>query len=192
MSTVSAAQIGAACEVPAPTASCPSNTILTPVNGSATAATSGARRRCLMSRSTDNALCHAGRSNSADTPPLVPCDSGESTQACSPIHPPWSSVDKVVPPTDVIAGSEDTASSPISSAPGGDDQSSPPLHSKPAASPLASNAEVPCFCPAASADAMGASSAALISASQPHPIDRLHTAPGNCRSTDSNSWPIFS
>ena len=59
ISTVSAAQIGAACEVPAPTASCRLNTILTPVKGSATAATSGARRRCLMSRSTDNPLCHA-------------------------------------------------------------------------------------------------------------------------------------
>ena len=45
---------------------------------------------------------------------------------------------------------------------------------------------------AASAAATGARSAALISLSQPHPIDRLHTAPGNCRSTASNSWPIFS
>ena len=104
-----------------------------------------------MSRSTDNALCHAGRSNRADTPPLVPCDNGESTQARSAIHRPCSSVDKVVPPTDVIAGSDETASSPTSSGPGGDDQSSPPLHSRPAVSPLASNADVPCFCAVASA-----------------------------------------
>ena len=39
------AQIGAACEVPPPTNCLPSNTILTPVNGSATAATSGVSLR---------------------------------------------------------------------------------------------------------------------------------------------------
>ena len=78
-----------------------------------------------------------------DTPPLVPWDSGESTQACSPSHRPCSSVDNVVPPTDVIAGREATASSPTSSGPGGDDQSAPPLHSSPPVSPLASKAVVP-------------------------------------------------
>src|SRR6201995_4596700 len=184
--------MGAACDVPAPTASCWLKTIFTPVNGSATADTSGARRRRLLSRSIDRALCHAGRPNNADTPPLVPCDSGESTQACSPIHPPFWSVERVVPPTDVIAGRDDTASSPMSSGPGGDDHSSPPLHSRPAVAPLASKAEVPCLCAVASAASTGARSGALTSESQPQPIDRLHTAPGNCRSTDSNNCPIFS
>src|SRR5205823_1252790 len=141
--------------------------IRTPVKGSATAETSGARRRFLLSRSTDSVVCHAGRLNNADTPPLVPCDNGESTQARSPIQPPCSSVDRVVPPTDVIVGSDDTASSPMSSDPGGDDQSSPPLHSRPPVSPLASNAEVPCLCAAASAASTGARSAARTSASQP-------------------------
>ena len=44
ITAVSPAQIGADCEVPPPTNCCCLNTIRTPVNGSATAATSGVKR----------------------------------------------------------------------------------------------------------------------------------------------------
>src|ERR1700730_9109918 len=131
MSTVSAAQIGAAWEVPAPSSDCWPKTIRTPVDGSATAATSGASRSSLDPRSTDSLSCHAGRSNSADPPPLVPWDSGESPHAYSASHRPCASVDSVVPPTEVIDGSDEMASRPMSLGPGGEDQSSPPLHSRP-------------------------------------------------------------
>ena len=46
------------------------------------------------------------------------------------------------------------------------------------------NAVVPCDCAVARADRTGARSAAVISLSQPQPIEKLHTAPGNCRSVD--------
>ena len=72
ISTVSAAQIGAAWEVPAPTYSFCAKMNLTPVNGSPTAATSGDNLRRAVSRSTDSVSCHSGRANSSDTPPLVP------------------------------------------------------------------------------------------------------------------------
>ena len=113
-----------------------------------------------------------------DTPPAVPWDSGASNQAVSLSHAPVSSVDSVVPPTDVISGIEATASRPMLSSCGGADHSSPPLHSKPARSPLASNAVVPFLCAAASAARTGTRSAAVINLSQPQPMDRLHTAPG--------------
>src|ERR1700733_5389386 len=119
------AQIGAACEVPPPTRTCWLKTIFTPVKASATAETSGMSRRFgLVAGST--ACCHDGRSNSDETPPPVPCDSGTSTQACSAIQPPWSFVVNVVPPTLVISGTDATASNPTSSSDGGDDQSWPP------------------------------------------------------------------
>src|SRR6478752_424124 len=68
----------------------------------------------------------------------------------------------------------------------------PILHSKPARSPLALNAVVPCECAVASAERTGARSAAVISLSQPQPIEKLHTAPGNCRSASWSICPIFS
>src|ERR1700694_771466 len=179
ISTVSAAQIGAACEVPPPTSPCWLKTILTPVNGSASAATSGLSRRWAASRCADTPFCQVGRTKRADTPPLLPWDNGESTQACSASHSPRASVDRVVPPTEIIAGSDATASSPISDGPGGGGHSSPHLHSRPPVSPLASKADVPWACAAARAEATGARSAAVIRASHPHPIDKLHTAPGN-------------
>src|SRR6185437_16301085 len=95
----------------------------TPVNGSATAATSGVSRR-VGSLSGNTERCHCGRSNNDDTPPPVPCDSGTSNQACSACQTPLASVDSVVPPTSTISGSDATESSPTSLAPGGDDQSS--------------------------------------------------------------------
>lgn len=139
-----------------------------------------------------NWLCHCGRSNSTDTPPVEPWDSGESTHGRSPTQSPRGLVDNVVPPTVVIAGIDETASRPMSSGPGGADHASLALHSRPALSPLASNAEVPRRCALSSAAATGARSAAVTSLSQPHPIDRLHTAPGNWRSASSNILPIFS
>src|SRR5215213_3679124 len=169
--------MGADCEVPPPTSCCWSNTMRTPVNGSATAATSGVSRR-VGSLADITARCHSGRSNSDDTPPPVPCDSGTSNHACSACHTPLASVDSVVPPTSTISGSDATESRPTSLAPGGEDQSSPPLHSRPARSPLALNAVVPCECAFASAERTGAKSAAVISLSQPHPIEKLHTAEG--------------
>ena len=71
-----------------------------------------------MSRSMVSRFCHCGRSNNAETPPLVPCDNGESTHACSATHCPRGLVDKVVPPTEVMAGIDATASRPMSSGPG--------------------------------------------------------------------------
>src|SRR5215211_2741602 len=97
---------------------CWSNTIFTPVNGSATAATSGVNR-CAESRFVLTPLCHPGRENNADTPPLLPWDNTKSPQACSASHIPPASVDRVVPPTLVIVGSDATASSPTSDGPGG-------------------------------------------------------------------------
>src|SRR5207247_5653564 len=138
----------------------------TPVNGSATAATSGVNRR-VGSLSANTARCQSGRSNNDDTPPPVPCDSGTSNHACSACHTPLASVESVVPPTSTISGSDATESSPTSLVPGGDDQASPPLHSRPARSPLALHAVVPCECAAASAERTGARSAAVISLSQP-------------------------
>src|SRR5215208_5808393 len=185
------AQIGADCDVPPPTSCCWLNTICTPVNGSATAATSGVSRRVgSLSANTDR--CHSGLSNKDDTPPPVPCDSGTSNHACSACHTPLASVDSVVPPTSTISGSEAIESSPTSLAPGGDDQSSPPLHSRPARSPLALNAVVPWECAVANAVRAGARSAAVISLSQPQPIEKLHIAPGNWRSASSSICPIFS
>src|SRR6185436_10493865 len=165
---------------------------LTPVNGSPTAATSGDSLRCAVSRPAASFSCHFGRAKSVDTPPLVPWDSGESNQAYSPSHWPLGPTDSVVAPTAVIVGSDEIASSPTSSGPGGDDHSSAPLHSRPALSPVASNAVVPCSCAVANADSTGARSVALTNESHDHPIDRLHTAPGNCRSASENIWPIFS
>ena len=144
ITAASPAQIGADCEVPPPTTCCCLNTIRTPVNGSATAAMSGVNRLLGVPIRRTRPRCHSGRSNSADTPPPVPWDSGTSNQACSASHAPLASVDRVVPPTLVISGSDATESSPISARPGGDDQSCPPLHSRPARSPLALNAVVPC------------------------------------------------
>ena len=97
-----------------------------------------------------------------------------------------------MPPTSVISGREATESSPMSASLGGDDQSCPPLHSRPARSPLALKAVVPLECAAAIADRTGARSAAVISLSQPQPIEKLHTAPGNCWSADSSICAIFS
>ena len=152
-------------------------TIFRPVNGSATAEMSGVSR-CLVSGWNVIRPCHCGLANSAETPPAVPCDSGASNQACSASQPPFGSVDNVVPPTLVISGIEATASRPTLSACGGEDHSEPPLHSSPARSPLASNAVVPFACALASAARTGTRSAAVISLSQPHPIEKLHTAPG--------------
>src|SRR5689334_21396886 len=183
--------MGADCDVPPPTRSCRSNTIRTPVNGSATAATSGVSLHvgsfCVITE-----RCQSGRSNNDDTPPPVPCDSGTSNHACSACHTPFASVDSVVPPTSSSSGSDATESSPTSLAPGGDDQSCPPLHSRPARSPLALNAVVPCECAVFNADRAGARSAAVINLSQPQPIEKLHTAPGNCLSASSSMCPIFS
>src|SRR6478735_10761508 len=165
---------------------------LTPVSGSPTAATSGDSLRRSVSRSAVSFSCHFGRANSCDTPPLVPCDSGESNHAYSASHSPRGPVDRVVAPTAVIAGSDEMASSPTSFGPGGDDHSSAPLHSKLALSPVASNADVPCFCAVANADSTGARSVALTNESHDHPIDRLHTAPGNWLSASENIVPIFS
>src|SRR3954466_8023828 len=184
-------QIGADCEVPPPTNCLPFKTIFTPVNWSATAETSGVSLRP-RSLSGNTARCHGGRSNRADTPPPLPSDSGTSNQACSDCHTPAASVDRVVPPTSVISGSDATESSPMSASLGGDDQSWPPLHSRPARSPLALKAVVPLACAAASADRTGARSAAVISLSQPQPMEKLHTAPGNCRSADAIICAIFS
>src|SRR6185312_5226789 len=151
---------------------------LTPVSGSPIAATSGVSLRWSVSRSIDSLCCHAGRAKSSDTPPLVPCDSGESIHAYSASHCPRGPVDKVVAPTAVIVGSDEIASSPTSSGPGGDDHSSAPLHSRPALSPVASNVDVPCACALTKAASTGARSAALAILSHAHPIERLHTAPG--------------
>src|ERR1700758_4053408 len=142
---VSPAQIGAACEVPPPVSTLPSNTIRAPVNGSAAAETSG-DSRCVESRVVDTPRCQSGRSNSADPPPLLPVLSGGLNHACSASHMPLASSDSAVPPTAVISGSDEIASRPTSDGPGGDDQSSPPLHCRPALSPLAANADVPCDC----------------------------------------------
>src|SRR6478609_1299001 len=170
--TVSAAQIGAAWEVPPPSLGFCSNTIRTPVNGSATAAMSGTRR-WVESRPALNARWYPGRANNLEAPPLLPWDIGTSVQACSAIHRPCRSVDRVVPPTEVISGSDETASTPTSSAPGGDEKSLPPLHSSPAVSPLPSKTAVPWPWALVSADRIGARSAALTSASHPQAIDRL-------------------
>ena len=70
--------------------------------------------------------------------------------------------------------------SPTSSGFGGSDQLCPPLHSRPARSPEAVNAVVPLRNAEARAARTGARSAAVNSRSQPHPIEKLHTAPGNC------------
>src|ERR1700754_5042706 len=103
---------------------------LTPVFGSPTAATSGESLRRSVSRLADNFSCHFGLAKRADTPPLVPWDSGESNHAYSLSHWPRGPVDSVVAPTAVIAGSDEMASNPTSSGPGGDDHSSAPLHSR--------------------------------------------------------------
>src|SRR5262245_31434554 len=165
---------------------------LTPVDGSPTAETSGESLRCSVSRPAGNLCCHVGRANNVDTPPLVPWDSGASNHAYSASHWPLGPTESVVAPTAVITGSDETASSPTSSGPGGDDHSSAPLHSRPALSPVASNAVVPCSWALASAASTGARSVALTNLSHAHPIDRLHTAPGNRRSASENILPIFS
>src|SRR5689334_20246533 len=143
---------------------------LTPVNGSATADTSGVSR-FPVARPAGTALatprCHGGRSNSSETPPLVPSDSGTSYQDCSPSQAPVAVVDSVVPPTLTIAGREATEFSPMLSCAGADDQSSPLLHSSPARSPLAMNAVVPRPAAATNADCAGARSVAVSSLSQP-------------------------
>src|SRR6187551_1978012 len=151
---------------------------LSPVSGSPTAATSGDSRCREVSRSARILSCHRGRSNNAETPPLEPCDNGESNHAYSASHWPLGPTESVVAPTAVIAERDEIASSPTSSGPGGEDHSSAPLHSSPALSPVASNAVVPCSCAFASAATTGARSVALTNLSHAHPIDRLHTAPG--------------
>src|ERR1700758_3788354 len=178
ITAVSPAQIGAACEVPPPVSTLPSNTIRAPVNGSAAGETAG-DIRCVESRVADTLRCQSGRPNSADTPPLLPMLSGGLNHACSASHMPFPSTDSAVPPTAVISGSDETASSPTSDGPGGEDQSSPPLHCRPALSPVAANADVPCDCAFARAERTGARSAAVSSLSHAHPIDRLQTAAGN-------------
>ena len=91
--------MGAACEVPPPIVGWPSRMKLTPVKGSATADTSGVSR-LPVARPDGTApctpRCHGGRSNSSETPPLVPSDSGTSYQDCSPNQAPVAVVDKVV------------------------------------------------------------------------------------------------
>ena len=194
ITAVRPAQIGADCDVPPPTTTWPSRTILTPVKGSATAATSGVMRIPVL-RSDGTACaatcCHGGSSNSDETPPPVPWESGTSNQVCSDTHSPSASVDNVVPPTLVISGSEAIESRPTSCSLGGDDQSCPPRHSMPARSPLALKAVVPCDCAVRNADRTGARSAAVISLSHPQPIEKLHTAPGNRRSVSSSISPIL-
>ena len=185
------AQMGADIEVPPAAIRCWPKTIAMALSGSATAATSGVSR-LPWPLPTASPSCQGGRSKRADTPPPVPCDSGASNHACSEIHRPSLSVDRVVPPTLVISGNDATASSPMSSGLGGADQFCPPLHSRPARSPLALNAVVPWLSAVASADRTGARSAAVISLSQPHPMEKLHTAPGKSRSADSIIRATFS
>ena len=185
------AHSGAACEVPPPTTTCCRKTNLTPVNGSATAATSGTSRRSAGPAS-GLTICHDGLPNNWEAPPALPWVKGTSYHDCSPSQPPSASVDSVVPPTAVISGTEATASTPTSSGVGGSDQFLPPRHSRPARSPVASKAVVPRRSAAASAERTGARSAAVISRSHPQPIEKLQIAPGNWRSTDSISRPSFS
>src|ERR1700741_2473928 len=96
---VSPAQIGAACEVPPPVSTLPSNTIRAPVNGSAAAETSG-DNRCDESRAAATLRCQSGRENSAETPPLLPMLSGGLNHACSASHIPLESSESAVPPTE--------------------------------------------------------------------------------------------
>src|SRR3954454_20825592 len=102
--------MGAACDVPAPTYSLWPKMNLTPVSGSPIADTSGDSLCLPVSRSTESFACHSGRSNSADPPPRVPGDSGESNHAYSASHWPRGPVDNVVAPTAVIVGNDETAS----------------------------------------------------------------------------------
>ena len=60
---------------------------------------------------------------------------------------------------------------------------SPPLASKAADAVLVRGPPVP--------TGSGPNPAAVSSFSQPQPMERLQTAPGNWRSTESNSWAIF-
>src|ERR1700737_1340169 len=191
MIAVRPAQIGADWEGPPPAYTCCWKTIRAPVNGSAATEKSG-ENRCKSSRVDEMRFCHFGRGKTADTPPLLPIVSAGSNHACSASHTPFSSRDNAVPPTAVISGSDEITSRPISEGPGGDDQSSPPLHCRPALSPVAANAVVPWDWALLSAERTGARSAAVSSLSHAHPIERLHTAPGNCRSASSNIFAIFS
>ena len=59
-------------------------------------------------------------------------------------------------------------------------------------SPVASKTVMPRRCAFVSAARTGARSASAANASQPQPIDRLHTDPGNRRAASSNIRPIFS
>lgn len=102
---------------------------------------------------------------------------GMSNQDCSDSHVPAASVDRVVPPTLVISGSEATESRPMLSVLGAESQSSPPLLVARQIL-LASKAVVPVRCASRNAERTGARSAAVISLSQPQPIEKLRTARG--------------
>ena len=183
--------MGAACDVPPPTKTFWSKMMRTPVNGSDTAETSGTSRRSGSSVPIPT-VCQSGRPNSVEAPPAVPRMSGLLYQDCSESHVPWASVDSLVPPTTVISGMDATASTPTWSGLGSAEKLSPFRHSRPARSPEALNAVVPLANALASASRTGVRSAAVNRRSQPHPIEKLQTAPGNCRSVASISPASFS
>ena len=184
--TVIAAHTGVASEVPPSLTHRPPARTAAPLDGAASAATSGTSRQyrpdgcphgwpSAYELTTPGARCHAGWLNRTDGPPVDPWDSSGSVHAAWPRNRPAVVSCSAVPPTLVTWGR-----SPGNEMPAAGIRRSrawKPRHSSPPESPLATNAVVP-LRPAACTAAFAAAASAGVKTVSHWPRLMLHTAPG--------------